>query len=112
MSTSRDIENCGCSRTLRVMASPMARRIRERASLFSPGGATGEDEDEADSTSSIVTRPPGPVPLIFERSTPSSCARLRAAGLERIRSESIEDEGDGSAAEGPRALGLRPEDGG
>ena len=30
--------------------------------------------------SSRVTRPPGPLPLMRSMSTPSSCARLRAAG--------------------------------
>src|SRR5438067_6587436 len=103
MSTSREMENCGCSRTLLVIRSPMARRMRERGSLFSPEeGATGDDfEMTAASTSSRVTRPPGPLPLILEMSTPSSCARFRAAGDERTRSP-LDDPIGAPASEGPR----------
>ena len=111
MSTSREMENCGCSRTLLVMRSAMALRIRESGSLFSFEAAAGDTLDDAASTSSRVTRPPGPVPLILEMSTASSCARLRAAGDERTRSPSDEVVG-GSASEGPRAMGIRPEAGG
>src|SRR2546428_12909054 len=105
MSTSREMENCGCSRTLVVMRSAMARRIRDKGSLFSlegvGAGATGEREAAA-STSSRVTRPPGPLPLIPEMSTPSSCARLRAAGDDRTRSPSEDLRG------GPTLEGARP----
>src|SRR5205814_5188270 len=101
MSTSREMENCGCSRMLFVMRSAMARRMRERGSLFSFEEAGGDALEGAASTSSSVTRPPGPLPLILEMSTPSSCARLRAAGDERTRSPSDGPIG-GSASEGPR----------
>src|SRR5712692_12014357 len=99
------MENCGCSRTLLVMRSPIALRMRERGSLFSPEVATGDDlEVAAASTSSRVTRPPGPLPPILEMSTPSSCARLRAAGDERTRSPSDgEDDREGEASD---ALGA------
>src|SRR3989442_12390123 len=110
MSTSREMENCGCSRTLRVIRSAMARRMRESGPRRAPEGASGEVDDDADSTSSIVTRPPGPDPRTLEMSIPSSCARLRAAGEERTRSES--DGARDSGSEGPRPLGSRPEAGG
>ena len=112
ISTSREMENCGCSRTLLVMRSPMAFRMRESGSLFSREGATGEAaaDEAAASTSSRVTRPPGPLPRSCPMSTPSSCARLRAAGDERTRSPS--EAAGASTSEGPRAMGSRPEAGG
>ncbi len=55
----------------------------------SSGAAAGADSPCAAaasrSTSSSVTRPPGPVGLTFARSTPSSRARLRAAGDTGVR---------------------------
>src|SRR6202158_877756 len=85
------MENCGASRTLRVIASPTARRIRLSGSLFSPAVEKGEADVQADdaaaSTSSRPTRPLGPVPRTPLMSTPSSCARFRAAGDERTRSD-------------------------
>src|SRR5438093_3456432 len=86
------MENCGASRALRVIASATARRIRVSGSRFPPEAAEEAEVDDdageaaAASTSSRPTRPPGPVPRTPLMSTPSSCARLRAAGEERTRS--------------------------
>src|SRR5438093_1416722 len=94
MSTSREMENGGASRALRVIASATARRMRVSGSRFSPEAADKAEVDgegagnaAAASTSSRPTRPPGPVPRTRLMSTPSSCDRLRAAGDERTRSE-------------------------
>src|SRR5581483_11872907 len=108
MSTSREIENCGASRNERVIASATARRIFESGSRFSrvaaPAAASAEAgafAAAAASTSAMPMRPPGPVPLTALMSTPSSCARFRAAGELRTRSPSedgAEPAGDAGGA--------------
>src|SRR5712691_6505997 len=108
MSTSRETENCGASRHDRLIRSAIALRMRESGSLRSPSCAAarlGTDfEVAAASTSSRVTRPPGPLPPTAVMSTPSSCARLRAAGDERTLSPSDgEGEREGEASD---ALGA------
>src|SRR5439155_15944051 len=89
---------------------------RESGSRCSPSAAAeGSGAAFAPSTSSNVTRPPGPVPVTRAMSTPSSCARLRAAGELRTRSPSDdeddkeEDPSDSASedARTPGSLGAR-----
>src|SRR5512135_451865 len=75
------------------MAAAMTRRIALRSKPFAApaagetAGAAGLILSADRSTSAMVIEPSAPVPAIEDKSTPSSCARLRANGETRRRAE-------------------------
>src|SRR3970282_509379 len=70
-----------------VIRRAIVLRIRFRGTVApgaaparTPGGAGAEPAGSAPWTSRSTPRPPGPVPLIWDRSSPASSAIFRATG--------------------------------